>query len=262
MNEQPQHLQIQSGDGIAVVRVHRPEKLNALNGALIAEIERAFRALADDAAVQAVVLTGSGEKAFVAGADIAELAKMDPIGGVRTSRQGQDAFRFIERMRKPVIAAINGFALGGGLELALACHLRIASDNAKFGLPEVKLGIIPGYGGTVRLPRLVGRGRALEMVLSGEMIDAQEAYRIGLVNRVHPQSELLAAARSLATAISANGPVALALALEAVDHGMNATMEDAQLFESNLFGLLASTADMREGMTAFLEKRKARFTGT
>ena len=262
MNEELQHLQIESGDGIAVVRVHRPEKLNALNGALIAEIERAFRGLADDAAVKAVVLTGSGEKAFVAGADIGELSRMDPIGGVRTSRQGQDAFRFIERMRKPVIAAVNGFALGGGLELALACHLRIASDNAKFGLPEVKLGIIPGYGGTVRLPRLVGRGRALEMVLSGEMIDAQEACRIGLVNRVHPQAELLDAARGLAATIIANGPVALALALEAVDHGMNATMEDAQLFESNLFGLLASTSDMREGMTAFLEKRKARFTGT
>lgn len=262
MNEELQHLQIESDDGIAVVRVHRPEKLNALNGALIAEIERAFRGLADDSAVKAVVLTGSGEKAFVAGADIGELSRMDPIGGVRTSRQGQDAFRFIERMRKPVIAAVNGFALGGGLELALACHLRIASDNAKFGLPEVKLGIIPGYGGTVRLPRLVGRGRALEMVLSGEMIDAQEAYRIGLVNRVHPQAELLDAARRLAATITANGPVALALALEAVDHGMNATTEDAQLFESNLFGLLASTSDMREGMTAFLEKRKARFTGT
>ena len=262
MNEELQHLQIESGDGIAVVRVHRPEKLNALNAALIGEIERAFRGLADDSAVLAVVLTGSGEKAFVAGADIGELATMDPIGGVRTSRQGQDAFRFIERMRKPVIAAVNGFALGGGLELALACHLRIASDNAKFGLPEVKLGIIPGYGGTVRLPRLVGRGRALEMVLSGEMIDAQEAYRIGLVNRVHARAELLDAARALAATITANGPVALALALEAVDHGMNATMEDAQLFESNLFGLLASTSDMREGMTAFLEKRKARFTGT
>lgn len=256
-----EHVQVEVADGIATARVSRPEKLNALNGALIDELDRAFRALADDDAVHAIVLTGAGEKAFVAGADIAELAKMDPIGGVRTSRQGQDAFRFLERMRKPVIGAVNGFALGGGLELALACHLRLASDNAKFGLPEVRLGIIPGYGGTVRLPRLVGKGRALELILSGEMIDAQEAYRIGLVNRVHPQAELLDAARGLAAKIASNGPVALALALEAVDHGMTATVEDAQLFESNLFGLLASTSDMREGMNAFLEKRRANFTG-
>ena len=256
-----EHVQVEVADGIATARVSRPEKLNALNGALIDELDRAFRALADDDAVHAIVLTGAGEKAFVAGADIAELATMDPIGGVRTSRQGQDAFRFLERMRKPVIGAVNGFALGGGLELALACHLRLASDNAKFGLPEVRLGIIPGYGGTVRLPRLVGKGRALELILSGEMIDAQEAYRIGLVNRVHPQAELLDAARALAAKIATNGPVALALALEAVDHGMTASVEEAQLFESNLFGLLASTSDMREGMNAFLEKRRANFTG-
>ncbi len=256
-----EHVQVEIGDGIAVVRVNRPDKLNALNSALIAQLDDAFRALAADDAVHALVLTGAGEKAFVAGADIGELAQMDPIGGVRTSRQGQDAFRFLERMPKPVIGAINGFALGGGLELALACHLRLASENAKFGLPEVKLGIIPGYGGTVRLPRLVGKGRALELILTGEMIDAQEAYRIGLVNRVAPQAELLDAARGLAAKITANGPVALALALEAVEHGLTATAEDAQLFESNLFGLLASTADMREGMGAFLEKRKAKFTG-
>ena len=256
-----EHVQVEVADGIATARVSRPEKLNALNGALIDELDQAFRALADDDAVHAIVLTGAGEKAFVAGADIAELATMDPIGGVRTSRQGQDAFRFLERMRKPVIGAVNGFALGGGLELALACHLRLASDNAKFGLPEVRLGIIPGYGGTVRLPRLVGKGRALELILSGEMIDAQEAYRIGLVNRVHPQAELLDAARALAAKIATNGPVALALALEAVDHGMTASVEEAQLFESNLFGLLASTSDMREGMNAFLEKRRANFTG-
>ena len=256
-----EHVDIEATDGVAIVRVDRPEKLNALNSALIAQLDRAFHALAEDAAVRAIVLTGAGEKAFVAGADIGELAQMDPIGGVRTSRQGQDAFRFLERMRKPVIAAVNGFALGGGLELALACHLRLASENAKFGLPEVKLGIIPGYGGTARLPRLVGKGRALEMILSGEMIDAREAYRIGLVNRVFPAAELLDGARALAAKIAGNGPVALALALEAVDHGMATTTEDAQLFESNLFGLLASTADMREGMAAFLEKRKAKFTG-
>ena len=256
-----EHVQVEIADGIAVVRVNRPDKLNALNAALIAQLDEAFRALAADDSARALVLTGAGEKAFVAGADIGELAKMDPIGGVRTSRQGQDAFRFLERMPKPVIAAVNGFALGGGLELALACHLRLASENAKFGLPEVKLGIIPGYGGTIRLPRLVGKGRALELILSGEMIDAQEAYRIGLVNRVVPQSELLDAARTLAGRITANGPVAIALALEAVENGLTATAEDAQRFESNLFGLLASTDDMREGMGAFLEKRKANFTG-
>jgi enoyl-CoA hydratase len=186
---------------------------------------------------------------------------MTPISGIDVSRQGQDTFRFLETMRKPVIAAVNGFALGGGLELALACHFRIASENAKFGLPEVKLGIIPGYGGTVRLPRVVGRGRALEMILTGEMLDAQEAFRIGLVNRVYPQADLIAAAEQLALKIAANGPVAVALAIEAVDHGYHASTEDALRLESNLFGLLASTADMREGMAAFLEKRKASFKG-
>jgi enoyl-CoA hydratase len=186
---------------------------------------------------------------------------MGPLDGVRVSRQGQDAFRFLERMPKPVIAAVNGFALGGGLELALACHLRIASSKARFGLPEVKLGIIPGYGGTIRLPRLVGRGRALELILTGEMIDAQEAYRIGLVNRVEEPENLLAATKALMQKILANGPVALAMALESVDHAATATAEESQVLESNLFGLLASTADMREGMGAFLEKRTAAFRG-
>ena len=186
---------------------------------------------------------------------------MGPVTGVAVSRQGQDAFRAIELMRKPVVAAVNGFALGGGLELALACHLRIASENARFGLPEVKLGIIPGYGGTVRLPRLVGRGRALQMILTGEMIPADEAYRIGLVNDVVPQPALLDAATGLAHKIMANGPIAVAMALEAVDHGFHASTEDALRFESNLFGLLASTEDMREGMAAFLEKRPPDFRG-
>ena len=256
-----EYITTETRDGIAVVTVNRPDKLNALNAATVAELDRAFRALAEDAEVRGIVLTGAGEKAFVAGADIAELATMDPLSGVRVSRQGQDAFRFIERLPKPVVAAVNGFALGGGLELALACHIRIASEKARFGLPEVKLGIIPGYGGTIRLPRLVGRGRALEMILTGEMIDAQEAHRIGLVNRVHPPAELLAAAEALVRQIAANGPVAVALALEAVDHGFHATTDDALVLESNLFGLLASTADMREGMQAFLEKRKAEFRG-
>ncbi len=252
---------IEQADGLATVTVSRPEKLNALNTATVEEIGTAFRALAQDEAVRAIVLTGAGEKAFVAGADIAELSRMGPVGGVAVSRQGQDAFRFIELMRKPVIAAVNGFALGGGLELALACHLRIASENARFGAPEVKLGISPGYGGTVRLPRLVGRGRALQLILTGEMIDAEEAHRIGLVNDVVPHNALMDAASGLAHRIMANGPVAVALALESVDHGFNAGTEDALRFESNLFGLLASTDDMREGMAAFLEKRPPAFRG-
>jgi len=248
-------------DSIATVTINRPDKLNALNAQLVEQLGVVFRELAADDSVRGIILTGSGQKAFVAGADIAELATMTPLSGVNVSRAGQDVFRFIETMRKPVIAAINGFALGGGLELALACHIRLASENAKLGLPEVKLGIIPGYGGTVRLPRLVGRGRALELVLTGEMIDAQEAYRIGLVNHVHPQPMLLGAAEAMLKKINANGPVAVALAIEAVDHGMHATTEDALRLESNLFGLLAATSDMKEGMSAFLEKRQAGFEG-
>jgi enoyl-CoA hydratase len=256
-----QYIRIERQDEIATLVIQRPEKLNALNGELIAELDRAFHQLAEDDAVRGIILTGAGEKAFVAGADIAELAQMGPLSGVRTSRQGQDAFRFLEKMPKPVIAAVNGFALGGGLELALACHLRIASENARFGLPEVKLGIIPGYGGTIRLPRLVGRGRALEMMLTGEMIGAEEAYRIGLVNRVVPQVELQATAQALLGKITANGPVAVALALESVDRGCDTTLDDGLTLESNLFGILASTEDMREGMQAFLEKRPANFQG-
>ena len=248
-------------DGVALVTINRPDKLNALNAETVAELDVAVRDVAADDTVRAIILTGSGDKAFVAGADIGELAKMGPIDGVRVSRAGQDTFRMLERLPKPVIAAVNGFALGGGLELALACHMRIASSKAKFGLPEVKLGIIPGYGGTVRLPRLVGRGRATELMLTGEMVGAEEAYRIGLVNRVEEPEKLLDATREIARKIIANGPVAVALALEAVDRGMSTTIDDAQVLESNLFGLLASTTDMREGMSAFLEKRKAQFTG-
>jgi enoyl-CoA hydratase len=246
-------------DGLAVITVNRPDKLNALNAGTVRQLDELLREVRHDGDVRAVVLTGAGEKAFVAGADIAELATMGPIDGVEVSRAGQDTFRMLERMPKPVIAAINGFALGGGLELALACHIRIASTRAKFGLPEVRLGIIPGYGGTVRLPRLVGRGRALELMLTGEMIDAAEAHRIGLVNRVEEPENLLAAARAMAQKMIANGPIAIALALEAVDRGMSTTIDDAQILESRLFGLLASTDDMREGMQAFLEKRKADF---
>jgi enoyl-CoA hydratase len=246
---------------IAVITVNRPDKLNALNAETVTELRHALEDVAHDESIRAVILTGAGEKSFVAGADIAELARMTPLSGIDVSRQGQDTFRFLETMRKPVIAAVNGFALGGGLELALACHFRVASPNAKFGLPEVKLGIIPGYGGTVRLPRVVGRGRALELMLTGDMIDAEEAYRIGLVNHVYPLAELLGSAEQLAKKIAANGPVAVALAIEAVDNGYHSATEDALRLESNLFGLLASTSDMKEGMGAFLEKRKAEFTG-
>jgi enoyl-CoA hydratase len=233
-------------DGLAVITVNRPDKLNALNADTVRQLDAVLREVRGDDGVRAVIVTGAGEKAFVAGADIAELAQMGPIDGVEVSRAGQATFRMLEQLPKPVICAVNGFALGGGLELALACHVRIASARAKFGLPEVKLGIIPGYGGTVRLPRLVGRGRALEMMLTGEMIDAEEAYRIGLVNRVVEPGTVLEAARAMARTMTANGPIALALALEAVDRGMSTTIDDAQVLESRLFGLLASTEDMRE----------------
>ncbi|MGH7505465.1 MAG: enoyl-CoA hydratase-related protein, partial [Longimicrobiales bacterium] len=219
MSDHYEFITVAIDDDIAVVTVNRPDKLNALNAATVVELGQAFRAIAEDEAARGVLVTGAGSKAFVAGADIGELATMGPLSGVSVSRDGQQVFRQLERMRKPVLAAVNGFALGGGLELALACHLRIASSNAKFGLPEVKLGIIPGYGGTVRLPRIVGRGRALELILTGDMIDAAEAHRIGLVNRVVEPDRLMESARGLLTTIVANGPVALALALESVDHG-------------------------------------------
>lgn len=255
------NIQVETDGAIAVITVNRPEKLNALNAATVAELDTGFHAVAAEETVRGVIVTGAGAKAFVAGADIGELATMGPLSGVAVSRLGQNAFRFLETMRKPVLAAVNGFALGGGLELALACHLRIASSTARFGLPEVRLGIIPGYGGTVRLPRVVGRGRALELILSGEMIDAPEAHRIGLVNRVVEPDALLTEAKALMSKITANGPVALAMALESVDHAATVSTEDALRLESDLFGLLASTEDMREGMQAFLEKRAAAFKG-
>lgn len=259
MTDENETIQVtHEDDALAVITINRPDKLNALNADTIRQLDGALRSVRDDDS-RAVILTGAGARAFVAGADIGELSQMGPIDGIQVSRAGQETFRLLERMPKPVIAAVNGFALGGGLELALACHVRVASSKAKFGLPEVKLGIIPGYGGTVRLPRLVGRGRALEMMLTGEMIDAEEAYRIGLVNRVEEPDALLDAARAMARKMAANGPVAIAMALEAVDRGMSTSIDEAQILESNLFGLLASTEDMREGMQAFLEKRSAEF---
>ena len=256
-----QNLLVEHRDGIAIVTINRPDKLNALNDRTVDELGEAFTAIGADASIRGVILTGTGEKAFVAGADIAELSTQSPVDGKERSIRGQKVLDRIEDLGKPVIAAVNGFALGGGMELALACHLRVASEKAKFGLPEVKLGIIPGYGGTVRLPRIVGRGRALELILTGEMIDAAEAHRIGLANRVVPAGTTLAEARALMTKILANGPVALRLALESASHGEDAAVREGLTLESNLFGLLATTTDMREGMGAFLEKRAANFTG-
>ena len=249
-------------DSIATVIIDRQSKLNALNPRVVAQIDGAFAALRDDGDVRAVILTGAGDKAFVAGADIGVLARMDPLSGVGVSREGQDILRRIELFPKPVIAAVGGYALGGGCELALACHLRVASDRARFGLPEVGLGIIPGYGGTVRLTRVVGLGRAVEMILSGDMIGAERAAEIGLANLVVPHEELLERARAFAGRITRNAPVALEMALKSIYQAVESPMDQAQATEATMFGLLASTDDMREGMAAFLEKRKAQFSGS
>jgi len=248
-------------DGIARITVNRPDKLNALNAIVIAELGDAVTRIETDSAVRGVILTGAGPKAFVAGADIGELTDQGATGGRARALTGQQVFRRLERCGKPVIAAINGFALGGGCELAMACHLRVASENAKFGQPEVKLGIAPGYGGTVRLPRLIGKGRALELLLTGEMIDAQEALRLGLVNRVVPADRLLSDSETLLRTILANGPLAIRACLEAVDNGLEMTVDQALLLEANYFGLLSATEDMREGTRAFVEKRKPSFKG-
>jgi enoyl-CoA hydratase len=248
-------------DRVAIITVNRPEKLNALNDETIAELGEAIDVVGRRDDIGGAILTGAGAKAFVAGADIAELATQGALDGRARARQGQEIFSRFERSTKPVIAAVNGFALGGGCELAMACHIRIASENAKLGLPEVKLGIGPGYGGTQRLPRLVGKGRALQLILTGEMIDAQEAWRIGLVNAVVPQAELMGAAERMLRQILAQGPLAVALCIEAVNRGLDTTLEEGLALEANHFGLLASTEDMREGMRAFLDKRPARFTG-
>ena len=243
-------------DRIATITVNRPDKLNALNDAVMAEIDQAFAAAKADGNVGAVILTGAGEKAFVAGADIGELAKQTVVGGKEKSLRGQAILDRIEHLGKPVLAAINGFAFGGGLEIALACHLRYASSTAKMGLPEVSLAIIPGYGGTQRLPRIVGRGRALEMILTGGRFDAGAAKSFGLVNDVFEPADLVNKVREVATKILANGPLAVAMALEAVLRGGSVSQEEGQRIECDLFGIVSSTADMREGLNAFLEKRK------
>ncbi len=248
-------------DGVAVVTINRPDKLNALNDQVMAELADAVERISTDAAIKGVILTGSGPKAFVAGADIGDLSRQGPFDGKARAMRGQAVLRRLETCGKPSIAAVNGFALGGGCELAMACTLRVASESAKFGQPEVKLGIAPGYGGTQRLPRLVGKGVALQLILSAEMIDAKEAHRIGLVNKVVPAAELLAESEKLLRGILAMGPLAVRLSMEAVDQGLEMTLDEGLLLEANHFGLLAATQDMKEGTVAFLEKRPPRFEG-
>jgi enoyl-CoA hydratase len=248
-------------DGIATVTLARPEKLNALDRDTMGDLETAFAYAQNEPNIRGVIVTGSGPKAFVAGADIRELANIDGLQAAQLSKAGQDTFRRLELMRKPSVAAINGFALGAGLELALACTMRIAVPGAQLGLPELKLGLIPGYGGTQRLARLVGRGRALELLLTSARIDAQEAWRLGLVNKVVAPDALLAEARTLLTTILANAPVAIALAMDAVDIGLSCGQEEGLRFESAAFGLAAGTQDCREGTRAFIERRPPAFTG-
>jgi enoyl-CoA hydratase len=246
----------------ATVTINRPDKLNALNAACKDELLALFSALKTDPSVDAVILTGAGEKAFVAGTDIAELAALDAAGGKAFAAGGQALFDLIQHLGKPVIAAVNGYALGGGCELALACHIRLAAENARFGQPEVNLGVIPGYGGTQRLTRLVGPGRSAEMILTGNPIDAQEALRIGLVNRVLPPAELLPAAGAVAAAISGKGQLAVRMALKAINAAMELPLSEGLAVEAALFGEACSTHDAKEGVKAFLEKRKPAFTGT
>ena len=256
-----QTLLFETTDGIAFVTINRPDKLNALNDQVMLELADAADRIATDSTIKGAILTGSGPKSFVAGADIGDLSRQGPFDGKARAQRGQAVLRRLETSGKPIIAAINGFALGGGCELAMACHIRIASENAKFGQPEVKLGIAPGYGGTQRLPRLVGKGVALQLILTGEMIDAQEAYRIGLVNKVVPAADLLAESEKMMRGILAMGPLAVRLAIEAVDQGLEMTLDEGLLLEANHFGLLAATQDMKEGTTAFLEKRAPKFQG-
>jgi len=246
---------------IAYVTINRPQVLNALNAATWTDLRTAFEHARDDAAVRGIILTGAGDKAFVAGADIGDLAALSAVEAEQSSRSGQGVLELIENLGKPVVAAINGFALGGGLETAMACTIRIAADHAKFGQPEVKLGLLPGGGGTQRLPRLVGKGRALQLVLTGGMIDAQEAYRIGLVNGVVPAVGLMASAEAILREIAANGPIAIRLALEATNKGMETSQADGLVLEAAYFGLLAGTEDKKEGTAAFLEKRTPQFRG-
>ena len=256
-----ENILISTENNIATITINRPTKLNALNKATIQELHSAFEAAGKNDAIRVIILTGSGEKAFVAGADISEFANFSVTEGAQLAKQGQELlFDFVENLKTPVIAAVNGFALGGGLELAMACHFRVASDNAKMGLPEVSLGVIPGYGGTQRLPQLIGKGRAMEMIMTAGMVPADEAFRAGLVNHVVPQAELLSFCNGIAQRILKNSPTAISQAINAV----NANYKDGvngYKTEIDAFGFCFGTDDFKEGTTAFLEKRKAAFVG-
>src|SRR5436305_4916124 len=256
-----ENILLEKKNSIAYVTVNRPKVLNALNMATMEELRAAFHDIKNDKSIRVVIFTGTGEKAFIAGADISELAKHDAVSGKEYTHRGQSVLNLIENLGKPVIACINGFALGGGCEIAMACTMRLASDNAKLGQPEVKLGIIPGYGGTQRLPRLVGKGIAMQLLLTGEMISAQEAHRIGLVNEVVPAAELIGRAEAIAQAIIKNAPLAIQYCLEAVNHGIELTQEEGLYLEASLFAVSCATEDKKEGTSAFLEKRAANFHG-
>ncbi len=252
---------VERREPIAIVTINRPEKLNALNIATIESLDTTMHKLNEDSAIRAIVLTGAGQKAFVAGADISEITRLDQSSGEAFATRGQKVFRFIETMTKPVIAAVNGFALGGGCELAMSCHIRIASSHARFGQPEINLGIIPGYGGTQRLPRLIGLSNAIYLLSSGEMISAEKALQLGLVSEVVESEQLMERAATLASALSQKAPLALQYILEAVYRGMDTDMDSALAIEARLFGKSCETEDMREGTSAFLNKRKPMFKG-
>jgi enoyl-CoA hydratase/carnithine racemase len=251
----------QKKESVAYITVNRPKVLNALSHQTFVDLRAAFEDARDDAAVRGVILTGAGDKAFIAGADISELATVTAVEAAQSSNVGQQVLNLVENLGKPVIAAINGFSLGGGCETAMACTIRVASETAKFGQPEVKLGLVPGGGGTQRLPRLVGKGRALQIILSGETISAQEAYRIGLVNEVVPATELMARAEAILKQIFANAPLAVKYSLEAVNKGLETSQSEGQALEAAFFGLCAGTEDKKEGTQAFLQKRAPRFEG-
>src|SRR5271154_4999939 len=251
----------QKKDGIAYVTVNRPKVLNALNTPTWADLRTAFEDARDDATVRGVILTGAGDKGFIAGADIGELAHATAIEADRSSRFGQEVLDLIENLGKPVIAAVNGFALGGGCETAMACTIRVAVESAKFGQPEVTLGLVPGGGGTQRLPRLVGKGRALKLILSGEMVGAQDAYRMGLVDEIVPAADLIPRAEAILKKIGSNAPIAVRLALEATNKGAETSLAEGLLLEASYFGLCAATEDKKEGTSAFLEKRAPNFQG-
>jgi len=257
-----QNILIDRDGQVATLTINRPKVLNALDTLTLDELRRAMLALRRDDTVRAVIVTGSGDKSFIAGADINELSVQTPTGGRDHAMRGQHVLDLIENLGKPVVAAINGYALGGGCELAMACTLRVAAETAKLGQPEINLGIIPGYAGTQRLSRLVGRGRALELLLTGDQISATEALRLGLVNRVVPAAELMTEARKLAHSLAAKAPIAARYIIDAVNRGLQMPFPDAQVFEATLFGLVSTTDDMREGTKAFLEKRKPEFKGT